>query len=333
MLGGSCSPCCSQCKPLSAPASVEIDITSSQQDEFYAWTKYRTGRQNWSGECETNRAMSYFSKPITSGTYVLTKVSESIYLSRYTYSDEAFVITAEVSAWQGDPFMWGWHLANRSGPGVYLTVSPMRLTQTQRSASVSSGADVQPQSLSDMQQQSPSIDPGTAHSGIESGVAFVSNSDGRSGAGGTWIYGDVMQPCFGGIGSFNPIPAAPWPDWDRLTITHPPESILPLAVKSLWRIGSKLGATFATGEMTDDMGFLIQSDDFPIPNCGRVFNFPYFQGAGGSMVLMAERTPSYVVHNQPWPVHLMAYGATITRDFTITAMRGIDAQGGLVQLL
>lgn len=323
MLGGSCSPCCTQCKTSAIPESIEIDIESSHEQEFYGWIKYRTGRVAFQSLCETNHADSYLSLPITSGTYVLSKTFQNSQLATYSYSDTSFAIEAVVSDFQD--FIWAGNFANRRGPGVYVTLSPLRITATMRSASVSSGVAVEPVSKASMEQQSTSINANTIYSGTESGVSFRSFSIGDSSTSAVssskWVYASFIQPCVGGLGLFNPLAS------DNIaTYAISSASIIPLSSIVSWPLGH--------GTMTDDMSFLEAFDTFSSPGCGRGFAMPYFIGAGGDFALTSESTnSSYYINSQPYPLHLVAYGASVTRDFTISAMRGMDAQGAEVQIL
>jgi hypothetical protein len=176
-----------------------------------------------------------------------------------------------------------------------------------------------------MNQQSGSINANTIYSGTTSGVAFKSFSIGNSSTtavpSSRFIYANFIQPCVGGFGVFHPDVT------DNIsTYSNPSSSIVPLIASVAWPTGF--------GAMTDDMAFLEAFDTLSVPTCGRRFALPYFIGASDGFSLISQVTnSSYFVNGQPYPFQQIEYGATVNRDFTISAMRGIDEQGEEVQII
>lgn len=316
--------CCPSCVPSQMPDYIEVDISSSSEENEYGSVRYRTGRNaTFQGECETDYADAYLAFGVQSATYTLTKTSSSSGLDQYAYHADGISLAASVMTSLTSP--WGGNFQNKFGRGVYLTILPFRIVVHSKKWPTSSNASETVATSQELHNVSDEIGQVGYSSTSAGNVTHVKKTLGNSHSVSSLpltvaAYQDFVFPCVGGDDAFG--------------ITHPLGSVsgsissaqpLGASISGSRRIAPSYLSPYVSGLFTDDMSAIQAWDSYPVPSCGRQFPFPYLFSASGSFALVDEYTDySYVSGpaNLVVPFHVVKYDWVVSRELAITGIRG-----------
>lgn len=321
MLGGSCSPCCSQCFPINIPDALEIDVSSTAESDVYASLRFRTGRFSTTGTCETDYAVAYVFFGVPSGTITLDKTQSLGGFHQYSFSSSGFSISAVIM--ESNSMKWGGNFADRFGRGVYLTVLPLRIVRYERKWPTYSGISSSVPDESEVRQASVQIGQQGSVVNTIGGVTETKQTVANYASTGAMLYADAIFPCAGGVGSFAPSIGSPLYVTTNATWDSPEMS---------WTTAAQF--PLSSGVMTDDIQAIKNWDTFFVPECGRTFPLPYFLSAGGAFTLNYDTVSNDFTNNGTViPFRLMRYGWNPARQISISGIRGKMFDGTEVRVL
>lgn len=322
MLGASCSPCCSPCKPDRIPDYLEISVVSDVEDDIYGTLRYRTGRNYTQfGACETEHADAFLLCGIQSGTYTLGRTAVSGTHAWYSWRDEAMSVSVEVDT--GLTFQWGGAFPNRFGRGFKISVGPLRIACWNRQWPTYSGLSAVAATEQQIQEARPGI--GQVSRTVVDGItniqySLADNATQLTGEGlnGLLLFAAALRPCVGGDATISS------GDESQRTVVVS-ETVIPLQMTASWHKSS--------GIMTDDYAAISQWNPSAALNCGRTFPFPLFISAGGAFTKTYDATDlNYSNAQGVVPFHVVRYDWPITRNLEVTNIVGLMDNGDEVAM-
>jgi hypothetical protein len=310
MLGGSCSPCCSQCKPSVIPDFIEVDIESSNDSDSYGYLRYRIERNQFAGLCESENTTAIKVRGISSGTYTLSFSSPTASGAAFAYHSDSFSIFAVVQTQQ--QIQWAGNFGNKFGPGVYVTVVPIRTASWARRWPYFSSLSAAVPTESDLDSitESQSFD----ENGITN-IKSMSYSNGQV----TNYQLEAISACVGGNETYTA----------GAFVTVPRSTLLP------WELNaSYIQPGFG---FVDDYDAIVRWNlPFYQDNCGGAFpgSRGLFIDAGGDYELTSDTISiSFSSGGVVIPFRTFSYQLKLIRTLTITALRGLMNDGTLVPLI
>jgi len=310
MLGGSCSPCCSQCKPSVIPDFIEVDIESSNDSDSYGYLRFRIERNQSTFLCETENATAIKVRGISSGTYRLSLSSQTNAGSNFVYRSDSFDIFALVQTHPDR--QWAGNFGNKFGPGVYITILPVRTVGWARRWPYFSSLSAAVPTESDLDSitESQSFD--------DNGITNIKNIASSNGQIDPFEL-QAISACVGGNETYTA----------GTSVTVPRSTLLPWEVNA-----SYIEPGFG---FVDDYDAIVRWNSFFYQeNCGG--SFPGSRGlfidAGGDYELTSDTiSNSFSSGGVVIPFRLFSYQLKLIRTLTITAIRGLMNDGTLVPLI
>ena len=320
MLGSPCSPCCGPtCKPSEMPDYVEVDIQSSSEIDQYAFIHYRLGRDFFTSECEKDYADAYLAYGIPSGTYALQNIltfgSPLGSQARFAYAGNGFAVVVDINASSETP----------SSRGFSLSVNPFRIVIHSKTwfgrlgGTASVATEQELRAVSDeLGQAGRTIAVSGQITNIKktllNEVDFSSEPFSRN------VYGYFAFPCVGNAVAFlvgSALPAASFPLSFDLSANIRPSYI----------------ARFVNTQFITDAAVAEQWDNTFFPGCGKRFPLPYLIDVGGAFNKTFDATEiGLSVDRVPLSIRRVAYEWNVSRQFSITAVRGRMSDGREIPL-
>jgi len=308
MLGGSCSPCCSQCKPSVMPDRIEVDIESSNASDSYGYLRYRVERNT--PQCETEVASAIKVRGISSGTYTLTSAGSNADEAGFGYSSDSFSIGMVVQTRQ--IVQWAGVFPNKFGPGISIQITPIKTVGWSRRWPTYSSLSSTVPTESDLDSV---VASQTFNDGGIQNTTSLSIGNGQIPS---YIH-YAISACVGGNETFTP----------GTFTTVPRSTLLPWDVNA-----SYIDPGF---NFTDDYD-AIKRWNVPYGNdtCGRAFpgSVGLFIDSGGDYQLTGDRISNTFTNNGVViPFRFLTYQLKLIRTLKITAIRGLMNDGTLVELI
>jgi hypothetical protein len=310
------------------PDYVEVDIQSNSESDQYGFIRYRTGRDTGGAYlCETDYADAYLAYGIPSGTYVLQNIltfgNPFGSQARFGYGGNGFAITVDVNASSATPSSRGFELSVQ--PVRIITHSKTWLTRSGRTANIATEQELR--AVSDelgqagrtivVSDQVTSIKKTLGNSADKSSYPLSSN-----------LYTYSTFPCVGSAQAFSV--------FDATVIDYPtPAAAFPMPIRLSLKVQASYVGRFVNTQFITDEAVVDWFTNYDLPSCGRMFPLPLLIDIGGAFSKTFDVTETASNFNRFPPtisVRRVAYEWIVSREFSITAVRGRRSDGEEIPL-